>query len=571
MPRFSTILVLDAAAAALLAGAVAVAVVHDVLLGLAPAGAPDSVVATNLAYPISDVALLVLVVGLLSTFDWHPPRADLVVAGGVVAFAVVDVVYLYQVSAGTFGPGSPLASLSLVATAVIALAADVPSRDHRPRARDSREPVGFAAAACTAAGAVGLLLYDGLDELPFPSIALASAALLVLILRAVLTLVGDRAEADDLLRAKNAELVRFQALVEASSDFIAIASMDGVVTYVNPAGRDLVGLARDHDVTTTSIADYLTEEGRRASVEIERPAVVAHGRWTGESTLRDLRGGPPIPVAISSFLMLHPQTGEPFALATVQRDISERRAAQRALEDLARQRQVLLSRLVQAQEDERAAIAADVHDDSVQALAAVDLRLGLLRRKLLDEGSGQVDNLDKVVETVTTATARLRHLLFDLESPARDQGLGRALEAAAEFVFEDSGIRWAVSGDRDVDLPGPARVTAYRIVKETLVNARKHSGARSVEIGVDHRGDGVLVTVADDGVGVESDGIRRRRGHRGLASARDRATVAGGWLRVEGAPDEGTRVSLWLPDVAPSGLEDPADTDHADTDEAGQG
>lgn len=561
MPRFSTILVLDAIAAALLAGAVAVAMVHDVLVDLAPAAAPSRVVATNLAYPISDVALLVLVVGLFSAFDWHPPRADVVVAGGVAAFATVDVVYLYQVSAGTFVPGTPLASLSLVATALMALAVYVPSRDHRPRVRDGREPVGFTAAASTAAVAVAFLLYDGVVELPFPSVALASGSLLVLILRAVLTLVADRAQADDLLRAKNAELLRFQALVDASSDFIAIATMDGVVTYVNPAGRDLVGLPPERDVTTTTIADYLTEEGQRASIEVEQPAVVAHGRWEGESTLRDIRGGPPIPVAISSFLLFHPRSGEPVGLATVQRDISERMTAQRALEDLARQRQVLLSRLVQAQEDERAAIAADVHDDSVQALAAVDLRLGLLRRKLVEAGSDQVGNVDKVLETVTAATARLRHLLFDLESPAQQQSLAGALEAAAEHVFEDSGITWALTGDRDVDLPGPARVTAYRIAKEAMVNARKHSGAHRVELDLARGDDGVLVTVADDGVGAEADGIRRRHGHRGLASARDRAIIAGGWLQVEGTPDEGTRVILWLPDVAPAGLDDPAEAD----------
>jgi signal transduction histidine kinase len=112
-----------------------------------------------------------------------------------------------------------------------------------------------------------------------------------------------------------------------------------------------------------------------------------------------------------------------------------------------------------------------------------------------------------------------------------------------------------------VDLPGPARVTAYRIAKEAMVNARKHSGAHRVEVGLARGEDGVLVTVADDGVGVEADGIRRRHGHRGLASARDRATIAGGWLRVEGAPDEGTRVFLWLPDVAPAGLDDPTESD----------
>ncbi|HET7658952.1 MAG TPA: PAS domain-containing protein, partial [Oryzihumus sp.] len=76
------------------------------------------------------------------------------------------------------------------------------------------------------------------------------------------------------LRLANDDLVRFKALVEASPDFIAIAGLDGVVQYVNPGGRAMIGIGADVDVTTTTIADYLTPEGLAASVEVEQPAVV---------------------------------------------------------------------------------------------------------------------------------------------------------------------------------------------------------------------------------------------------------------------------------------------------------
>ncbi len=221
--------------------------------------------------------------------------------------------------------------------------------------------------------------------------------------------------------------------------------------------------------------DFLTEEGIERSLLVEQPAVKAHGHWEGESTLRDRRGGPPTPVAIASFLVRDLQTGEPFALATVQRDVTERREAERALSDLADQRQELLARLVQAQEDERHRIAADVHDDSVQALAAVELRLGLLRRQLADADPAVLTSLERAHRSVTDATGRLRHLLFDLESPALRDDLATGLAEAADFVLEDTGVRWTMTGDRAVDLPQAARVTAYRVAKEALVNVRKHA------------------------------------------------------------------------------------------------
>jgi len=193
--------------------------------------------------------------------------------------------------------------------------------------------------------------------------------------------VTELRNAEAALRSANADLKQFKALVEASPDFIAIAGLDGNVKYVNPGGRRLIGMDPDVDVTTTTIPDYLTAEGLEASLEQEQPAVIANGHWEGESTLRSYQG-PPIPVAISSFLIRDIETGEPFARATVQRDISERLAAETAVRELADQRQALLARLVDAQDEERARIAADVHDDPVQALASVDLRLGLLKRRL---------------------------------------------------------------------------------------------------------------------------------------------------------------------------------------------
>ncbi len=128
------------------------------------------------------------------------------------------------------------------------------------------------------------------------------------------------------LRTANSDLKQFRALVDASSDFIAIAGLDGSVRYLNPAGRSMVGLSEDLDVSTTSIRDYLTPDGIERSERIEQPAVMRDGRWHGESTLR-CADNSAIPVEIASFVVPDPDTGEPSALATVQRDISVRLAA----------------------------------------------------------------------------------------------------------------------------------------------------------------------------------------------------------------------------------------------------
>jgi PAS domain S-box-containing protein len=528
---------------------VAVVLLFRTLDSISGAHLPDSVVVTNLAYPLLDIGMLVLVSGVLvatGVRSW----STLTLASGIAGLAVVDAVFVYQVTAEKYHPGTLLAALSLISSCAIAFSGWLPEikRPTHPELQFSRVSL----AAGLGLVSIAALVYGAVREVPLGGILLAAAALVVGIARGVWTVVRNRGTALTAIGEKHAELVRFRALVEASDDFIAMARPDGSVIYVNPAGRRLVGI-EGRDASRMTIADFLTEEGLATFVEVAQPAVVAEGRWSGQSTLLDHHGGPPIPVAISSFLMRDPESGAPIALATVQRDISDRLAAQTTLERLADQRRHLLDRLVQAQEDERARIAADVHDDSVQALAAVELRLGLLRRRLTDSEPELLETAQTLSTTVSEAIGRLRALLFDLESPAVEADLATALAVAAEHAFADR-IRWCVVGDLDVVLPQAQRVTAYRIAREAMANVVRHAGAHAVEIRMTRtEGGGVEIAVEDDGRGFDPATVEPRPGHLGIPAMADRATVAGGRLFVERRAEGGTRIRLWLPSAPAPG------------------
>jgi diguanylate cyclase (GGDEF)-like protein/PAS domain S-box-containing protein len=136
----------------------------------------------------------------------------------------------------------------------------------------------------------------------------------------------DRHRAEEQLR-------RFATLVEISDDFIAIATMDGTVQYVNEAGRKLVGLDSAEEATSAKIRDFFDEPGWHTLVDIEQAAVSADGHWQGESTLRHFKTGESIPVRVNSYLIRDLETGEPVGQATVRRDIT---AERRVTEDLMR-------------------------------------------------------------------------------------------------------------------------------------------------------------------------------------------------------------------------------------------
>jgi diguanylate cyclase (GGDEF)-like protein/PAS domain S-box-containing protein len=181
------------------------------------------------------------------------------------------------------------------------------------------------------------------------------------------------------LATRREELEKFAALVELSADFIAMAEPDGTVTYLNAAGRELVGLGSHDEALGRPTDDYFTETGRAKSHEVEE-AVRTRGFWQGESELHHFGTGESIPVSVNSFLVASPSTGEPLALATVQRDLRARIAAEH---DLGRR----LSEQRRLAELSRLAVTEPVHalvDQTVRLLHSrfPGLRCGVMQRSL---------------------------------------------------------------------------------------------------------------------------------------------------------------------------------------------
>ncbi len=360
--------------------------------------------------------------------------------------------------------------------------------------------------------------------------------------------VGISVDVTDRATAESAELL-YRAFAEAAPQFIALARPDGSVIYVNPGGRALAGIPDDVDVTTRSIAEFLTPEGLAASLEVEQPAVVRDGRWTGETTLRHWPTGDGIPVRVSSFLVDDPETGAPMALATVQSDIREVVAGREAVQRQIAYQRGLLHHLHEAQESERQRIAADIHDDTVQVMAAVNLRLQSLRR-VLDpllppERRSDLEALD---HSVREATSRLRRLLVELDQPSvADDDVRAALRATVEATLGGGGPRPVVDIAVDVE-PAPIVTRALmRIAHEALTNVGKHAAAQHVTVRLVEEAGEYVLRIVDDGAGMGPDADRRGALHRGLRGMRERAEAVGGILVVTDRPAAGVVVEARVP------------------------
>ena len=181
-------------------------------------------------------------------------------------------------------------------------------------------------------------------------------------------------------------------------------------------------------------------------------------------------------------------------------------------------------------------------------MTAAGMRLAMLRTKL--EGSTGQEEVEKIEEVVERAIGRLRHLLFELHPPALDrEGLAGAIGDYLRALIDiGSEFRFNVEDRLADEPPTDIRVVCYRIVQEALVNVRKHARASRTAVVLDTVDGGTRVRVEDDGVGMSAR-PSPPRGHMGLDAMRERAELAGGWLRITSPNGSGTVVEFWVPNA----------------------
>jgi PAS domain S-box-containing protein len=214
------------------------------------------------------------------------------------------------------------------------------------------------------------------------------------------------------------------------------------------------------------------------------------------------------------------------------------------------ERRMLLRRVEDASEQERRSIASDIHDDSIQVMASVSLRLQALHSDIPDN---RQPALDEIREMVDESIERLRHLVFELRPPALEsKGLVAALRQYLERSGADAGFDYRIEDKLEVEPPRDVRTQIYRIAQEAIANTRAHAGARMVQLRVEPRGSGIGIRIQDDGGGFDAAAVEPVPGHLGFSAMRERAEMAGGTWDIESLPGKGTTVNFWLPLEAPA-------------------
>ncbi len=213
------------------------------------------------------------------------------------------------------------------------------------------------------------------------------------------------------------------------------------------------------------------------------------------------------------------------------------------LERLEAERRRAASIALEAQEEERARVARDLHDEVNQSLTALLLRLEAARER------APVELAAELAETKALANQAMQELLAlarTLRPTALDDlGLRAALSALTDELGQKSGIGTSFEGTGELgSVPMDVQLVTYRVAQEALSNAAQHSEAERIRVRLDHDAEGIELSVSDDGQGFTFDQAARGLGIGGM---RERALLVGGEVAVESRPQIGTKVRLRVP------------------------
>jgi two-component system CheB/CheR fusion protein len=246
--------------------------------------------------------------------------------------------------------------------------------------------------------------------------------------------------------------------------------------------------------------------------------------------------------------------GHPRHLVRIGTDITERReieialqASETALRASQAQLQGLAAGLLAAQEEERARVARELHDDISQKLAALNLEAESVLRK-------ESETVGQLRSEMTRLLHRLRGILRDVDQTAYrlhpssldHLGLSVALKSYCADFSKQNGIdiRFA---ERSLprNIPSRLGLTIYRVVQEGLRNVAKHSGARRAAVSVTGKNGAILLSVKDSGRGF--DPSRSKKHGLGLISMEERVRQTAGDFKLTTSPGEGVRIDVRIP------------------------
>jgi two-component system cell cycle sensor histidine kinase/response regulator CckA len=375
--------------------------------------------------------------------------------------------------------------------------------------------------------------------------------------------------AKDITERKRAEEERhkFLALVENSRDFIAVADLHCNVQYINPAGRALLGMGDADSVHGTHAHDYVAAEDLPLMRDTIFPAILSSGHWHGELRFRHQQTGQKLPMDYVGFLLKDLQSGEPRLVATVSRDITDRRALEQQLRHAQKFEAIgqLAGGIAHDFNNVIGAIQGWAELGQEQA-ASSDARFATYFKKIHSQ-------CDRVTALIRQLLAFARRQILEPRNLSLNQSVRDVLNLLGGVIGKDVELHTVLADDLAVVRADPTQIE--QVLMNLCINSRDampKGGRLSIETRnaefseeeCRHNaelqpGRFAALSVSDTGIGMDT-GFRERifepffttkgagKGTGlGLATVYGIVKQHGGFIQVESEPGRGSTFHIFLP------------------------
>jgi PAS domain S-box-containing protein len=334
---------------------------------------------------------------------------------------------------------------------------------------------------------------------------------------------------------------RFRQFFETQPEWCYMISPDGIVLDVNPAACEALGYTREELIGKAVSVIYAPESHSKTRDLVEKWKQT--GRLESEEMVVRTRDGERRVVLVNAGSVVDAE-GNLLHSTSVHVDITERKRAEEALADMSR-------KLIEAQEQERARIGRELHDDINQRLALLSVEIHRMREAspVVDgELRNRMDELGERTSEISTVVQSLSHELHSSKLeliglvPAM-KGFCREFGAKhkVEIDFDHGGVQSIPS--RDISL------CLFRVMQEGLHNAVKHSGVNFFEVKLSGSPKEIRLTVRDLGNGFDPELIKDTQG-LGLVSMQERVRLVNGTILITSKLHSGTEVNVSIPLLA---------------------
>jgi signal transduction histidine kinase len=297
-----------------------------------------------------------------------------------------------------------------------------------------------------------------------------------------------------------------------------------------------------------------TDVGRRTMDEIRKEIDAIQNAERGELIARSSRWNEDVAFSrvgiavITLFNLLLVIT----VYILARRGIVQRERIRTMLEEQVRERTAELSELSTSlqnvQEEERARLAHDLHDELGSILVSSKMDVSWAYNRLKDKEPLVAQRLARAMNVIDEGVDIKRRIIEDLRPTVLDNlGLPAALEWYVNHIGQRGNLKCTLSIDpAEVDLPDAVGIALFRVVQEALTNIVRHASAANAWITMEYQDERVLLTIRDDGAGLPKGAERKRLSH-GILGMRQRITSLGGEFAIDSPAGGGTFIRVSVP------------------------